>query len=229
MPEINPESGQLLMPGPQFEPDESKKSWFARHSSKIVIAVIVGLLAVGAGYFYKSYQSRQAALKPALENILSPSAIMSPVPSPTAFSPTGKTPSAKVVSPGASAAPQLSETIAKITVPSTVPTVKKTDNEILVTAAKGNGLTHLARSALKEYLKEKTAVAGQLSAEHKIYIEDYLRKHLSHPPKVLKIGDQVAFAENSIGIAIQAAQKLNDKQLKNLHQYVLLVPSLQAP
>ncbi len=212
------------MPGPQFNQDGPEKSWLARHSSKIVIAVIVILLAIGGGYFYKSYQQRKAVLKPALENIMSPSAMPSPVPSPTGSPSTAKTPGAKIFSPAISPTPQPPPTIG---MPGAVPEIKKTDNEIVATAVKGNGLTHLARYALKEYLKEKPELAGQLKAEHKIYIEDYLQKHTAHS-KILKVGDEISFSNELIKEAIDQAQKLTDSQIKNLGQYVPLVPSLMT-
>jgi len=90
-------------------------------------------------------------------------------------------------------------------------------------AKAGDGITHLARRALKEYLKEK----GQglnLTPEHKIYIEDYLQKKTGD--YWLKIGQKVTFSEELIKEAIQKAQNLTPEQLENLSQYAKLVPEL---
>ncbi|TSC53503.1 MAG: Uncharacterized protein LiPW39_223 [Parcubacteria group bacterium LiPW_39] len=206
MPENNPDSGQLFMPGPQFNQAEPSRSWFGRHSSHIVIGIIIALLVVGGIYFYRSYQQRKAALKPALENILPGTSI------PTA-----------TVSPAASPTPPESVKAQPTTgVPAEI---KKADSQIVAKAAKGHGATHLARSALKEYLKEKPELAAQLKVEHKIYIEDYLQKHTAHS-KILKVGDEISFSNELIKEAIDQAQKLTDSQIKNLSQYVPLVPSL---
>lgn len=207
MPETNPDSGQLFMPGPQFNQGKSKKNWLARHSAKLIIGLIVLLLAIGGGYFYKSYQQRKAALKPILENIL-PATPMPPTATPVGIS---------VAKP-----PQKEIEKQNITPPSEI---KKTEGQIVAKAAKGNGATHLARSALKEYLKEKPELAAQLKVEQKIYIEDYLQKHTAHS-KILKVGDEISFSNELIKEAIDQAQKLTDSQIKNLGQYVPLVPSL---
>lgn len=226
MPETNPDSGQLFMPGPQFSQKEPPKSWFGRYSNYLVIGIIVVLLAVGGGYFYKSYQQRKAALKPALENIIFPTATPSAVPSPTTSPSITKTPSAKIFSPATSPTLQpQKETTPKISPPGMLPEISKTDNQIIAKAAKGNGATHLARYALKEYLKERPELAASLKAEQKIYIEDYLQKHTSHP-QILKVGSEISFSDNLLKDAIERAQKLTDSQINNLSKYVPLVPSL---
>ncbi|KKP64787.1 MAG: hypothetical protein UR60_C0015G0012 [Candidatus Moranbacteria bacterium GW2011_GWF2_34_56] len=53
----------------------------------------------------------------------------------------------------------------------------ETENSFVEVAQQGDGTTHLARKALANYL-EKNADSS-LTAEHKIYIEDYLRKNIS--------------------------------------------------
>ncbi len=201
------------MPGPKFNEDAQEKSWFSRNGQKIVLSLIVVLLAVGAYYFYKNYQQRKELLKPAIEGTeeLSPS----PTESPSALAVTSPTPQ-----PAVSGAKE----VKKIT-PAALPEVRKENSNIVASAAKGNGATHLARQALKEYLKDKSDLAGQLKAEHKIYIEDYLQKHVQRP-KALKVGDEIAFSDSLIKDAIDQAQKLTDKQINNLHKYVLLAPSL---
>ena len=209
MPETNPDSRQLFMPGPQFNQGEPEKNWLARHSAKLVIGLIVVLLAIGGWYFYKSYQQRQATLKPALENILSPTL------TPSAVTPLGVS---------VEKLPQKESKKENIVLPSEI---KKAEGQIVAKAVKGNGATHLARAALKEYLKDKSELTGQLEIEQKIYIEDYLQKHTAHT-KILKIGDEISFSNELIKEAIDQAQKLTDSQIKNLGQYVPLVPSLQS-
>ena len=201
------------MPGPKFNEESEGKSWFSRNSQKIVLSLIVILLAVGAYYFYKNYQQRQELLKPVLEGTQeSPS----PSESAAAQATTSATPSPQ---PAASETPLISAAI---------PEAQTVDTNIIVTTARGDGVTHLARQALREYLKDKNDLAGQLKAEHKIYIEDYLQKHVTHPD-VLKVGNQITFSQDLINDAISHAQSLSDKQINNLSKYVPLVPSLQNP
>jgi hypothetical protein len=113
--------------------------------------------------------------------------------------------------------------VAKKETPSPVASSKETDVSFVETAGKGDGQTHLARRALANYL-EKNADSG-LTAEHKIYIEDYLRKKSGFKGGV-HIGSTVEFSKDKIKEAIEASKKLNDKQLKNLHKYAVRVPSL---
>jgi hypothetical protein len=89
-------------------------------------------------------------------------------------------------------------------------------------AEPGEGITHLARKALKEYLKEKGG--PNLTPEHKLYIEDYLQKKTGN--YWLKVGQKLTFSEELIKEAIEKAQTLTPQQLQNLTQYVPLVPGL---
>ena len=198
------------MPGPQFGQEMGEKSWFRNNAQKIVLSLIVVLLAIGGFYFYKNYQERKALLKPALEEMQSLNATPSPQESPIA-SAANEQPQSSVLGVQQS----------KMAAPET----RKENSNIIARAAKGNGATHLARQSLKEYLKDKSDLAGQLKAEQKIYIEDYLQKHVPRS-KTLKVGDEITFSDSLIQDAISQAQKLTDKQINNLHKYVLLAPSL---
>ena len=105
---------------------------------------------------------------------------------------------------------------------SSVSTSQETQTSFVETAGKGDGMTHLARRALANYL-EKNADSS-LTAENKIYIEDYLRKQIGK--KKVSIGTSVEFSKDNIQKAIEKSKGLNEKQLKNLHKYAVLVPSL---
>ncbi len=187
------------MPGPQFE-DSSPQGWFRRHSQKIVLSLIVILLTTGAFYFYKSYQDRRELLAPAIED-LQTSANQNPV---------SPQPQIKAEND----APKVESPVAQIQ-----------EGKISVKAAKGNGATHLARQALKEYLKDKSYINNKLNAEQKVYIEDYLQKNVSHPD-TLYIGDELSFSDYLILDAINKSLSLTDSQLKNLSKYASQVPSL---
>ena len=93
---------------------------------------------------------------------------------------------------------------------------RETEATFVETAAKGEGLTHLARKAAAHYL-EKNADSS-LTAEHKVYIEDYLRKQVGNKGGV-QIGTSVEFSKDLIRDAISQSKTLNERQLKNLEKY----------
>ncbi len=101
-------------------------------------------------------------------------------------------------------------------------TSKETEQSFIVTAQRGDGSTHLARKALANYLEKNPDSA--LTKEHKIYIEDYLRKHDSKG--AVKIGASVEFSKDAIKAAIEKSKQLNDAQLKNLKKFSARVSSL---
>ncbi len=100
---------------------------------------------------------------------------------------------------------------------------KETETSFIETAERGNGTTHLARRALANYLEKNPD--SSLTPEHKIYIEDYLRKKSGFKGRVY-IGTSVEFSKDLIEQAIGQSKKLNERQLKNLHKYAVKVPSL---
>lgn len=104
-----------------------------------------------------------------------------------------------------------------------VVTSQETENSFIETAVKGDSLTKLARKALADYLEKNPD--SSLTAEHKIYIEDYLRKNASHQGKVV-VGTSVEFSKSLVNDAINLSKNLNERQLQNLHKYAVRVPSL---
>lgn len=106
---------------------------------------------------------------------------------------------------------------------SSVATSQETENSFVETAARGDGTTKMARRALANYLEKNPDSA--LTAEHKIYIEDFLRKNVSHKGGVT-VGQSVEFSKDLIQKAISNSKNLNENQLKNLHKYAVRVPSL---
>jgi len=100
---------------------------------------------------------------------------------------------------------------------------KETEGSFIETANKGDGLTVLARKATANYLEKNQDSA--LTKEHKIYIEDYLRKNVSHSGGV-HVGTSVEFSKELIAKAIAQSKTLNERQLKNLQKYSARVSSL---
>ncbi len=99
---------------------------------------------------------------------------------------------------------------------STSTAAQETENSFIEKAEAGDGITHLARKALAHHL-EKNADSS-LTAEHKVYIEDYLQKKVGSQ-NGLAIGQTVEFSKSLINEAIASAKNLNDSQLQNLQQY----------
>lgn len=93
----------------------------------------------------------------------------------------------------------------------------------LEVAEKGEGITHLARRALKKYLQTNPQ-NFQVTPEHKIYIEDYIAKTLGG--RWLRIGEELEFSNDLIKEALTKAEGLSPSQLQNLTQYSQLVPTL---
>lgn len=98
----------------------------------------------------------------------------------------------------------------------------KENKVITVIAVQGEGLTNLSRRALKQYLQNNSN--SELTKEHKIFIEDFMRKNVSATK--IKVGNSKVFSENLIQEAINASKKLTEKQLNNLQKYSAKVTNL---
>jgi hypothetical protein len=93
---------------------------------------------------------------------------------------------------------------------------QETATSFIEKAERGNGSTHLARRALAHYL-EKNADSS-LTSEHKIYIEDYLRKNVGFRGHV-STKTSIEFSKDLIKQGIEKSKTLNSKQLQNLRKY----------
>ena len=93
-------------------------------------------------------------------------------------------------------------------------TSQETEKSFIETAVKGDSSTKLARRALANYLEKNPDSA--LTPEHKIYIEDYLRKNV--PKKSIRVGTSVEFSKDLVQNAISKSKNLNERQLNNLHK-----------
>lgn len=97
------------------------------------------------------------------------------------------------------------------------------EKNYLEVAEQREGITHLARKALKEYLSENSQ-DFEVTPEHKIYIEDYITKKMGGG--WLELGEQLEISENLVKEAIEESENLSPEDLENLTQYSQLVPSL---
>lgn len=227
--ENNPQK-PFLMPGPQFG-EKPENSWWHKNSQKIILGLIAILLIVGAVSFYKNYQNRKMMLESAINNPIPTIPLENIIPSATPASKNSSISQNQTFSPPTSPSPKPKVIVKENGILggpaktiSSIPEIKIENRNLVAKAASGNGKTHLARYALKEYLKDKT-LENELKAEQKIYIEDYLQKHVK-TSGTLKVGDEITFSEDLIKEAITQAQELTPNQLKNLQKYVPLVPSI---
>lgn len=106
---------------------------------------------------------------------------------------------------------------------SSTATSKETEVSFVETAGKGDSLTVLARRATANYLEKNQD--SSLTKEHKIFIEDYLRKAVGQKGGV-RVGTSVEFSKDLVQKAIEQSKQLNEKQLKNLQKYSARVSSL---
>lgn len=93
---------------------------------------------------------------------------------------------------------------------------EESEEAFIETAAAGDSKTTLARKALRNYLEKNND--SSLTAEHKIFIEDYLRKNVALTTGV-NPGTTVSFSKNLIQDSIEKAKTLSENQLKNLEKY----------
>jgi len=114
------------------------------------------------------------------------------------------------------------ETKAPEAAPAAEVKAEKTGAGIKVQAVKGNGVTHLARNALREYLAGNPD--GELTKEQKVYIEDYLRKNIGS--QKLSAGETREFSDSLIKDGISKSKQLSDKQLNNLKRWSARVANL---
>lgn len=197
--------------GPQFELTETGgwgqriREWLSNYGSSVILPIVALAILASGIYLYATQKRQQTSI---LEE--------SPV----------------TVVEGETEAVTDNEIVENLTVEPAAPTVetaapaveilpeKRTDSgTIVVTAGKGEGITHLARKALKAHLGE----SSDLTKEHKIYIEDYIKDKIGS--KTLEVGEEIEISENLINEAINSARTLTPEQLKAIEQFSALVQS----
>lgn len=111
--------------------------------------------------------------------------------------------------------PPAQETKTPETNTNTTNTAESSGEGYKVVAEKGEGIAHLARKALEKYLSENSD--SEVTALHKIYIEDYLQKRIG--TQGIEIGHTENISKASIQEAIAVSKKLSQKSLNNLKKY----------
>lgn len=98
---------------------------------------------------------------------------------------------------------------------------EENEDSITKTAALGDGITHLARSAIYDYLAES---GKGLSAEQKIYAEDYAQNRIG--AEFLEVGQKISFSKDLLKEAVEKSEGLEQWQIENLKQYTSRVSLL---
>ena len=214
------------------EKQEGSFSNWLQENLRIIISIVIVILIAGGIYSYSKRTEAPMATNTGEQKIAEEGLTLEGEP--------GSEKESAVVTEGAEAiqgekpatektpAAEKSPTEDKVTTQekgqaSSVATSQETEQSFIETAGKGDGSTHLARKALANYLEKNPD--SNLSAEHKIYIEDYLRKRVQRPSHI-NTGTSIEFSKNMIQDSIAKAKTLNESQLNNLKRYSARVPSL---
>ncbi len=206
-----PESG-----GPQFGLKgsggwgEKVKGWINKYGSSVILPIIALLILAGGIYLYASQKSQPEAGLPSEKELAANLEESAPISQEEGIILPQKE-SEQTVGQEKSSPKEIEEII---------PVGRSEEGAIIEKAADGEGVTHLARRALKDYLQDNQK---ELTKEHKIYIEDYLKDGIGSQP--LEVGQEISFSEDLIEEAIDASQNLSPEQLKALERYSALVVS----
>ena len=187
--------------GPQFgmeqgrTPSRGFRGWLNRYGSSVVLPIIALLILAGGIYLYANQKEQE--ILPLGEN-------------------------EQGIFLDNEGVPVLGEQTVNEEDDESVPTIvfgtENNSDRIAARTEKGEGVTHLARRALKDYLRENPQ---ELSNEQKIYIEDYLKDKVGSRP--LEVGEEIGFSKVNIQEAIDASLQLDQQELKNLEPYSALV------
>ena len=190
--------------GPRFGLDyeggwgKKTKGWINRYGSSVILPIIALLILAGGIYLYASQTGEE--VKVPLKN---------------------NTASVEELTLSSDGEPIIAESASDFQKPETQEVISKSrkeGGEFVEKAVKGEGVTHLARRALKNYLESNSQ---ELTNEHKVYIEDYLKDKAGSRP--LEVGEEIAFSQDLIEEAIDASLNLDLEQLRVLEQYSQLV------
>ena len=210
----NPARPKPSTGGPQFGLEnkggwgKKTRGWINKYGSSVVLPIIALFILVGGIYLYTS-QKAEVSLEEGLKQ--SPAAIQEKLADLTE-KPISEQEQIVSLTEKETTKPK------EIAIKEIVPETRKERGLIIEKAVPGDGVTHLARRALKNYLQDNPQ---ELTNEHKIYIEDYLKDQIGSQP--LEIDEEVTFSEDLINEAINASLQLTPEQLKNLEKYSALV------
>jgi|SRR6185369_4353 len=184
---------------PMFEDTSANqaKAWIQENLRIIVSVFIVAAIALGI----YSYSQRSQNIADDVSSFLDTNGESSTVADQNADTTKDEVRTSTTTGSGVTATPELS---------------RETETSFVEQAGRGDGSTKLARRALSHYLEKNPD--SSLSAEHKIYIEDYLRKKVGHSGAITT-NTSLEFSKDLIRQAIDSSKTLNDHQLQNLKKY----------
>ncbi|MBI4708712.1 MAG: hypothetical protein HY764_00730 [Candidatus Portnoybacteria bacterium] len=215
MEQIKSGSNQpLIMPGPKF--NEPEESWMKRNGQRIILGIIAVLIIAGGIYLYNNYKDTNSPITQETQEENTEEI----TPDQVKVGESNQTAQGNQTDQTGASTNQTLTSLEKAVL------LKIEGGKVAVKAEKGAGVTHLSRKALKEYAQAHQDIKQNLTPEKKVYVEDYLTKK-SGPMRVA-VGQELSFDENLIKEAIDKSNQLSESQLKNLHKYVLLAPSLSA-
>lgn len=192
--------------GPQFGIEQKKeqgriKGWLNRYGSSVILPIVALLILAGGIYLYASRKG-QPEILPLDENSTGQ----------LSLNPQGE----PVITDESSSVGETTQETSEnpVVIGKAVSESRSEGDKIVVKAGQGDGVTHLSRRALSDYLRENPQ---QLSNEQKIYIEDYLKDKIGSRP--LEVGEEIGFSNDLINEAVDASTQLDQDQLKSLEKY----------
>ncbi len=216
--EKNPETSEKDQESSSENGREKMKVWL-QENLRMLVSIIIVVVIAGGIYAYSKRAQAPAVNDGATVIQDSSEGKISVIGGDTAKD--GSTDqTANTTTPSDTATQPSADNTQKATTPQ--PASQETGSSFVQTASKGDGTTTLARRSLANYL-EKNPDAS-LTAEHKVYIEDFLRRQVKDGR--LKVGDTREFSKDTIANAIEKSKGLSSKQLKNLQKYSKRVSGL---
>jgi hypothetical protein len=191
---------------PHFEESHNHEgqSWFQENLRIIVSIFIVAAIALGIySYSQRAENLSDEDIASLLETKGDEATEDSAATPENGAAMTGENPASK----GTVVTPELSQ---------------ENEGSYVETAEAGDGRTHLARRALTHALENNSD--WNLSAEQKVYVEDYLQKHAGGNQMVTP-GSKVEFSKEMMNQAIEQAKGLNEAQLARIKPYAQKVSS----
>lgn len=168
-----------------------------RNSPRTVSTIIVILIVVGAIFAFSDRGQRAGT----------------PTASPTPTE--GSPPPKESPTPGSKATPTPKGT-KPAPAPAPLPEAHETTEAYIEVASRGDGVTHLTRRALIRSV-EASKPDFELTAEHKVWVEDYLKDRLAK--KSLKVGENVTVSKELVREGIEKSKGLTNAQLTHLKRY----------
>jgi len=216
--------------GPQFELTETGgwgsrlREWLSQYGSSVILPLVALLILASGIYLYASQKRQQS------EIVLEDNPAVTVVPTENTENQEPESNSAIVVTENQDKEDLDQQIVDNITVemePTNIEILPAKDkgnsNAMRLKAEKGEGVTHLARKALKSYLQDNQT-SSNLTKEHKIYIEDYIKDKIGS--KTLEVGEEIEISESLINEAINSSATLTTRQLETIRQFSVAVAGI---